>query len=103
MKGVKIFCSVTVVWILLGAVALAQLPTATISGTVRDSSGAVVPGVSLTATSSETGMTRNTTSGSAGAYRFVALPVGTYAVRAEQAGFSAQVKPACASPLARTR
>jgi len=92
MKGVKGFWSITGVWLLLGAVALAQLPTATISGTVRDSSGAVIPGVSLTATNSETGMTRTATSGSTGTYRFAALPVATYTVRAEQSGFQAQVR-----------
>jgi hypothetical protein len=92
MKDAKVFWSVAVAWLLLGAVALAQLPTATITGTIRDTSGAVVPGVSLTATNEETGIARSITSGSAGTYRFAALPVGTYTIRAEQSGFQTQVR-----------
>ena len=64
-------------------VATAQLPTATILGVVRDSSGAVIPGVALTTRNTETGQARETVSGSNGEYRFAALPVGSYEVRAE--------------------
>ena len=53
----------------------AQLPTATILGVVRDSSGAVIPGVSLTARNTETGQTREAQSSANGEYRFSALPV----------------------------
>ena len=74
------------------ALAMAQLPTATILGVVRDSSGAVVPGASLTARNVETGQTRNGVSASDGSYRFPALPVGTYEVRAEESGFKAEVR-----------
>ena len=56
--------------------ASAQLPTATILGTVRDGTGAVVPGVSVAARNVETGQGRSTNSGADGSYRFVALPVG---------------------------
>jgi hypothetical protein len=56
--------------------AMAQLPTATILGTIMDGTGAVVPGAMMTARNVETGQTRTTTSGADGAYRFTALPVG---------------------------
>ena len=74
------------------SVAPAQLPTATILGVVKDSSGAVVPGATLTAHSVETGQTRTATSAADGSYRFSALPVGAYEVRAENPGFQVAVR-----------
>ena len=72
--------------------AFAQLPTATVLGAVKDSSGAVVPGAALTARNVETGQTRTATSAGDGSYRFAALPVGNYEVRVEQSGFQAAVR-----------
>jgi len=72
--------------------ALAQLPTATILGVVKDASGAVVPGASLTARNTETGQTRTAVSAGDGSYRFSALPVGSYEVRVEQSGFQTEVR-----------
>jgi len=74
------------------SVGLAQLPTATILGVVKDSSGAVVPGSTLTARNVETGQTRTAISAADGSYRFSALPVGSYEVRVEQSGFQAAVR-----------
>jgi hypothetical protein len=65
---------------------------ATILGTVRDASGAVVPQATLTARNVETGQTRTTVSGADGAYRFSALPVGNYEVTVEQSGFQSAVR-----------
>jgi len=73
-------------------VSMAQLPTATIFGIVKDASGAVVPGVSLSVRNTETGQSRNAVSGGDGSYRFPALPVGPYEVRAEHSGFRAEVQ-----------
>jgi hypothetical protein len=70
----------------------AQLPTATISGVVKDASSAVIPDATVTVTSQETGLSRTTKSSSNGAYKFPALPVGTYEVKAEQAGFQSKVQ-----------
>jgi hypothetical protein len=75
---------------ILTSLALAQLPTATILGVVRDSSGAVVPDTALTARNVETGQTRTAISAVDGSYRFSALAVGAYQVRAEHAGFQAE-------------
>src|SRR3989338_5059068 len=72
--------------------ALAQLPTATILGVVKDSSGAVVPGAALTVRNVETGLTRTTVAGADGSYRFAALPVGPYEVRVEHTGFRAGLR-----------
>ena len=50
--------AITLVFLCPGLSALAQLPTATISGVVKDATGAVVPGVAVTATNVERGLTR---------------------------------------------
>ncbi len=55
----------------------AQLPTATISGAGKDSSGAVIPGATITVTNVETGLSRGGATGADGSYKFPALPVGT--------------------------
>src|SRR5438105_4195191 len=61
--------------------------TATIVGTVTDSSGAVVPNVSITVTSQDTGLTRKAISNQAGYYAAPLLPVGQYSIAAEATGF----------------
>ena len=76
----------------IGSSAFAQLPTATISGVVRDSSGAVIPAANLSVRNIETGLSRASQSGSDGSYRFPALPVGGYEIRVEQAGFQTEVR-----------
>src|SRR4029079_14686711 len=75
-----------------GWVVWAQLPTATVLGVVKDTSGAVVPSAKLTAVNTETGQNRNATSAADGSYRFSALPVGSYEFRAEQSGFQTAVR-----------
>ena len=82
----------TILGICAGQMAPAQLPTATIAGVVKDSSGAVIPGVAVSATNSETGLIRSAQTGNDGAYRFPALAVGIYNVRAEHPGFQAKVQ-----------
>ena len=77
---------------LFGSFAIAQLPTATILGVVRDASGAVVPETTLTARAVETGQTRTVASAADGSYRFSALPVGNYEIRVEHAGFQTAVR-----------
>src|ERR1035441_1779575 len=68
------------------SVALAQLPTGTILGTVKDSSGAAVPGATVTAKNLDTSFSRTATTGDDGTYRFSALPVGKYEVDVAHAG-----------------
>ncbi len=58
-----------------------------ISGTARDPSGAVVPGVQVTAVSAETGIRQSTVTDVQGFYAFPSLPVGHYDVNAVHAGF----------------
>jgi hypothetical protein len=65
----------------------AQLPTGTILGVAKDTSGGVVPGVTITIRNEETGFTRTITTEDDGSYRASALPIGHYSVRAEKSGF----------------
>lgn len=72
--------------------AMAQLSTSTISGTVKDSSGGVISGVAVTVTNTETGFTRSGVTATDGTYKFPALPVGAYEVKAEHPGFQREVQ-----------
>jgi len=61
--------------------------TGSISGVVRDRSQAVVTGAHVVVTNAQTNYSQETTSGSDGSYRILALPVGTYKLTATAAGF----------------
>jgi outer membrane receptor protein involved in Fe transport len=76
----------------MGKVAIAQLPTATILGTVKDSTGAVIPGAAISAKNLETDLTRTGISAEDGSYQFSALPVGSYEMRVELPGFRTEVR-----------
>ena len=65
----------------------AQSADATLTGTVKDTSGAVIPGATITARHVATNDTRTTTSGPEGHYRLTNLPRGNYDVKAEIQGF----------------
>jgi outer membrane receptor protein involved in Fe transport len=79
--------------LLTGAqVLLAQVNTATVFGTVRDASGAVVPGVAVQIRNVQTGIEWKTVSSSAGDYALPRLPVGQYTLSAEKAGFKTFVQ-----------
>jgi hypothetical protein len=71
---------------------MAQLPTATILGVVKDASGAVVPGATLTVRLTSTGQTRAAVSGPDGSYRLSALSVGNCEIRVEHAGFRTEIR-----------
>ena len=74
------------------APALAQLDTGTIVGTVTDSSGAVLPGVTVTATQTATGVAQTTVTNDSGQFIFPGLRVGLYTVAAELPGFRRGVR-----------
>jgi len=67
--------------------ALAQFETGTISGTVTDSSKAVVTGATVTVTSVDTSAARSTTTDNLGNYVIPSLPPGTYDVKVSKTGF----------------
>src|SRR5262245_54981045 len=70
-------------FLLLPTAVFAQASSATLSGTIKDTSGGVLPGVSVEARNAETNETRTAVSESSGIYRLTNLPRGTYVVKAE--------------------
>src|SRR5437762_3383541 len=78
--------TVVLVCAMFNVLARAQV-TAQISGTVRDPSGAVLPGVEITATQTDTGIVRTTLTNETGSYVLPNLAVGPYKVEAALAGF----------------
>jgi hypothetical protein len=70
--------------------AFAQSTYATVSGTVGDSSGAVLPGVSVTGTNNATGVVTSVVTNEAGVYSLGTLTPGAYTVSAELPGFQKQ-------------
>ncbi|MPY90916.1 MAG: TonB-dependent receptor plug domain-containing protein [Luteitalea sp.] len=72
--------------------ALAQLTTGTISGTVKDDSGGVLPGVTVTLRHVETGVSRTLVTEAHGRYEVPSLALGAYDVRAELSGFRPMVR-----------
>ena len=72
---------------LVGASSLAAQEKATITGTISDPSGSVIPGAKVTITDLGTGQARNIETNSAGSYVVTDLPIGRYSLRAESPGF----------------
>jgi carboxypeptidase family protein/TonB-dependent receptor-like protein len=71
----------------LAVCAWAQTSTSRISGTVTDSSGAVIAGAKVTAKSDATGVAQTQTTTEAGLFSFPSLPVGSYTITVEMTGF----------------
>ena len=74
------------VWLSLATLISAQ-EDASIQGTVNDSSGAAIPGVTIQVKNLETGALRNLRTDEAGRFDAASLPVGRYVVKAEKSGF----------------
>ena len=65
----------------------AQVLYGSVSGTVSDPSGAVIPGAQVTIVNDTTGFTRTGTTDAAGLYRLLDLPEGTYTLTVSARGF----------------
>src|SRR5258708_28044615 len=91
ITGAVRFVSVLLL-LLAGIGAESQTPTATLSGVVRDSTGAVVPQVKITLKNSAKGTARVSTTGGDGSYTFSNIEPGTYGLPAEHDGFSTEGK-----------
>jgi carboxypeptidase family protein/TonB-dependent receptor-like protein len=87
MRSTRLASIFLVVLLATSLTAAAQSGTGRISGIVKDASGAVVPGVTITATHDETGIKHELVTNEAGLFLFPSLPPGLYTVRAELAGF----------------
>src|SRR5215471_10259872 len=70
---------------------IAQTSNATLGGTVSDASGALIPGVMVTATNTGTGIVTSVLSNESGSYQFASLQTGTYKVSPELSGFQTQI------------
>src|SRR5580704_16423282 len=79
--------------LLLSGTGLGQLSTASLSGAVRDSSGAVVPSAKIVLRNVATAVEHSTTSNGAGAYLFLDITPGRYTVQASAPGFEEQRVP----------
>ena len=79
--------SAVLVAFLAGTVADAQVLYGSIVGNVTDSTGAAVPGATVTIEQAETKLTRELVADAAGAYHFTAVPSGTYSVTVTMNGF----------------
>jgi len=85
--------AVVLLWILNTAVTgWAQVDTATVTGTVRDASGAVVTNATVTATETDTGIKVTAKSKSDGNYVITPLKIGRYSVSAEASGFQTETR-----------
>jgi hypothetical protein len=82
----------TVPLVVAGTQALAQSDTSSISGTVTDPTGAVVPNAQVMARNDATGQMRSASSNSVGAYTLTNLPSGSYTVTVEAPGFQTAVQ-----------
>src|SRR5687767_104743 len=88
MQRIKRVYSLIVLLLGFGAAfAGAQTNTGQISGTVRDSQGGVLPGVTITVTNVDTNISWTEVTGSQGTYTVTNLPVGTYKVTTQMEGF----------------
>jgi Carboxypeptidase regulatory-like domain len=74
--------------LLLCAASVAQVQTGTITGTVRDKTGAVIPNAHVTIKSLDTGATRDTVSNGQGGYTVPGLPPGNYELNVAAGSFS---------------
>src|SRR6266545_8097113 len=84
---ISLACTLFVLIAVSATIATAQTGTSNITGTVRDTTGAVVPGASVTATNEATGVKSTQTTTDSGVYAFSALPVGNYTITVEKQGF----------------
>jgi len=79
--------------LLLALAAPAYAQNAQIVGTVKDATGGVVPGATVTAKNGDTGFARSAVTEANGEYRLPSLPPGRYSVTTELTGFSTETRP----------
>src|SRR5580698_4278761 len=92
----RVFAAVMAGLVLVILSSPARLPgqqaTTSLSGTISDASGAVVPGATVTITRGSTGEVRKTTASAHGLYRFEQLDPGTWTIMVDATGFGNQTK-----------
>jgi Carboxypeptidase regulatory-like domain len=89
IKGCTLFLICTVMCVLSG---YSQVTTGTISGTVKDSTGAILPGVQVVVLNEDTGLSRTVLSDETGHYSAPQLSLGNFRVSASLEGFQTEVR-----------
>lgn len=87
MRRVWIPILVSLCLVLTASSAFAQANNAAVGGVVQDTTKALIPGVTITLTNTQTGIVDTRLTNEAGAYNFPSVPPGTYKVSAELSGF----------------
>jgi hypothetical protein len=90
MNEFLVAAAVVLLCVGVSATAWAQSQNARLGGTVADASGALLPGVEVTATNDATGIVTTVLSNETGTYQFASLQPGTYTVRGTLTGFQLQ-------------
>jgi hypothetical protein len=80
----------TLIFSLVASPVWAQVTTATLSGTITDANGAVIPKATVVLHNDSTGVVRTGTTNADGSYTFEFVPVGTYSLKIEDQGFATQ-------------
>src|SRR5271165_3404246 len=83
----RLFWSLLSVVVWSAGTCLAQAPVGSMTGTAHDSTGAIMPGVSVTITNKDTGLQRKMTTSAEGIFSAASLPAGNYNIKAEATGF----------------
>jgi hypothetical protein len=97
------FVLATLLFFVMAGTGVAQQTLGGITGTVTDPQGSVLPGVTVTVVSQETGLQRTAVSNNEGSYSLVNLPIGTYTLTFTRDGFAAQKYPGIAVSADRTQ
>jgi hypothetical protein len=90
MKSARTILSLMLFVFSWSIAALGQGGTGTLTGTVEDTSKALIPGVTITAVNANTGVTRTTLTNESGSYNLPGLPPGTYRLSSALPGFQTQ-------------
>jgi hypothetical protein len=91
---IKFVTSIALMCALAPCLYAQQSASATLSGTITDSNGAVIPGAQVTATRKATGVEFGTTTNDAGLYVLTNLPPGEYEVKVQTKGFATKISQA---------
>ncbi len=83
--------SLAIIGLCAPRLALAQGQLGSVTGTVYDPSGAVIPGVKIVLTNPATGFSHTGSTNGAGSYQFFDLPIGTYTVQFSKTNFKTEV------------
>ena len=88
MRKLFTIAALCAVFVSFGPALFAQATNGSITGTVTDSTGALIPGVKIVLTNTNTGANSDTVTTGTGNYTLLSLPAGTYMMRVAHPGFS---------------